>query len=67
MSFAGFSAILKFVIYVELIYSQMFVQVYLETPNGDKLAEALHSKVKLLVMVIDKRLKIPSLCFYKSC
>ena len=29
----------------------MVVQVYLEIPNGDKLAEALHSKVIMISMV----------------
>jgi len=31
------------------IYLQTYVQVYLEMPNGEKLAEALHSKVILIV------------------
>lgn len=31
------------------IYSQMIVQVYLEIPSGEKLAEALHSKVMLIL------------------
>jgi hypothetical protein len=31
------------------IYSQMIVQVYLEIPNGENLAEALHSKVMLIL------------------
>lgn len=34
-----------------LVYFQMFVQVYLEIPNGEKLAEALHSKVIMISMV----------------
>lgn len=36
---------LEFVILHELMWS--FAQVYLEIPNGEKLAEALHSKVSL--------------------
>lgn len=42
----------------------MFVQVYLETSNGDRLAEALHSKVKLFIMVTSKQLKFILYVFF---
>ena len=31
------------------IFCQMIVQIYLEIPNGQKLAKALHSKVVLIL------------------
>lgn len=44
MSIIPFARI-GFMILLNVTFVQMFVQVYLEIPNGEKLAEALHSKV----------------------